>query len=307
MGGGKQIIRRNCMSNFINAIVGDTKNAKPTRRYTAYALLGTLAAFLLAVIVLIASSVFFAVKGGETPDAGGENAGGEGGAVINTSSISYETVTADALDGKKGDLELLKSYRTELSGGVYYGIKPRDDLKLESSAANALNSMLVSFYNAKKDSLIVDIDAEKCDIPLVAVGSNSDGYSFKIVRYYDEASLDTNTYKWIFDNAYKYGFVYENNTFTYVGVAVSNYIKVNSSVSNYTQFLNVIRSASNNISTSAKDVSTNKSVNYQMYYLSADAAELKLPTNYEYTVIPDGTGGYVITVNMSAPIIDGVG
>lgn len=296
------------MSKFLNTVIGDPKNASPARRFTVYALLITLAAFLIAVVILISSSVFFAVKGGEAPAVGEENAGdGEGGTVINKNSITYEVVTTDVLDGKKGALELLKSQRTELSGGLYYGIKPLADLKLESAAAKSLNSMLVSFYNAKKDSLIVDTNAEKCDIPLVMLGSNSDGYSFKIVRYHDEADLDNNTYKWIFDNAYKYGFVYENNTFTYVGVAVSNYIKMNSSVANYTQFLTVLGSASANVSTSVKDASTNKSVSYQMYYLSADAAELQVPANYEYTVIPDGTNGYVITVNMSKPVTNEVG
>ena len=42
-------------------------------------------------------------------------------------------------------------------------------------------------------------------------------------------------------------------------------------------------------------------VSYQMYYLAADA-ELKVPTNYEYTVIADGTNGYIITVDMSKKI-----
>ena len=59
------------------------------------------------------------------------------------------------------------------------------------------------------------------------------------------------------------------------------------------------------MSTTLRD-SENKSVTYQMYYLSADD-ELKVPTNYEYAVISDGQNGYVVTVNMSKPITEGVG
>lgn len=298
------------MNKLINAVIGDNKKSSPARKYTAYALLGTLIVFLVLVIVLIASSVFFAVRGEGTPADGDD--GPSGGNLVNTSGISYAAVTADVLDGKVNQDEIVKlaDIRTKLSTGEshhYYAKNDKDGVEnLTRQTATSLDKMMIAFYEKNKNNLVVDTDNENCNIPLI-LNTSADGYSFNVVRFNNDASIynDAN-YKWIFDNAYSYGFVYTENTFTYVGVAVANYIRVTSSVTSYTQFLTAVKGANNNLNTSVKDTATNKSVSYQIYYL-AKSGVLNVPTDYEYTVIPDGDNGYVITVNTSEPIIDGVG
>ena len=297
------------MNKLINAVIGDNKKSSPARKYTAYALLGTLIIFLVLVIVLIASSVFFAVRGEGTPAVGEDNP--NGGTVINTGSISYETVTADVLDGKIAELVSVQENRTKFddAGHKFYYAATRGTM-LRYDVAKAVDNMLVKFYNSSNGSVDPytgeDNKRVECTIPLI-VNADTNGYKFSLVVFGNDQSINGNsTYKWIFDNAYSYGFVYTENAFTYVGVAVANYIRVTSSVTNYTQFLTAVKGANNNLNTSVKDTATNKSVSYQIYYL-AKGGVLNVPTNYEYTVIPDGDNGYVITVNTSEPIIDGVG
>ena len=45
-----------------------------------------------------------------------------------------------------------------------------------------------------------------------------------------------------------------------------------------------------------------KATSYQVYYLAANATELKVPTNYEYEVTANGTDGYFVIINMSKKI-----
>lgn len=298
------------MSKFINTIIGDQKNANPARKYTVYALLGTLAAFLLSVIILIASSVLFAVTDGDAPAAGDEGSdGGDGGVAINAGSIVYVNIeSSDELDAKVRQDKIVKlaDVRTKLSTGDvhhYYAKNDSDGVEnLTEKTATALDKMMIAFYDNNKSSLVVDTGKEDCNIPLITKTS-SDGFSFKVVRFNDDASVYNNsTYKWIFDNAYTYGFVYAENTFTYVGEAVANYIRSTANNGDSAKALSGIRNASNNVSTTVVDPATKKAVTYQIYYLVADASEFKVPTNYEYTVITDGSNGYFITVNMSKPV-----
>ena len=298
------------MNTLIHTIIGDPKKASPTRKITTYALFGTLVAFLLSVIILIASSVAFNVTDGEEPVIENETTG-EGSPAVNTSAISYEVVEADVLDGKETELVSVQEKRTKLDDAAhkfYYGAKKGTMLRSEVMAS--VDNMLVKFYNSSNGSIDPyageDNKRAECTIPLI-VEADPNGYSFDIVVFGNDKAISNSDkiYKWIFDNAHTYGFVYTDNTFTYVGVAAANY-KVMTGLKDHSALMDKIKSSSNNISTSVRDVATNKSASYQLYYL-AKGGELKVPTNYEYTVIPDGENGYLITVNMSKPVMGGVG
>ena len=105
-------------------------------------------------------------------------------------------------------------------------------------------------------------------------------------------------YKWIYTNAYKYGFIYNEDTFTYVGLAAATYMK-NKSVTSYDTFVSTLKAnGDKNVAVSAINVETGKSATFQMYYIAA-GAELKVPANYDYFAIGNSTDGYVVTVNMS--------
>lgn len=286
------------MKKIINAVIGDTSKASPARKYTAYALLGTAVAFALALVILIASSIAFAVIDGKQAEIPENNETGEGDVVTNK-AITYGVVSADVLGASKDELVILSEERTVLDGGLYYGISPKSSLKLTSSAADALDRMLVAFYNAKKLSLNVSTEDEsKCDLPLITDAS-SDGLSFNIERYIgnDKSIADAefkSKYEWIFTNARSYGFIYNDNKFQYVGTVVASYMNTKK-LTDLDAFVNALKANTSNVSITVSKVS------YQMYYLAADA-ELKVPTNYAYEVLADGTNGYIIIVNMSKRI-----
>ncbi len=294
------------MKKIINAVIGDPKTASPARKYAAYALLGTVAALVLALVILIVSSIAFNIADGNNAGASQSGDGGadvEGG-VANKGTITYNTsISADDLDAMVDGLVDFtdKTDRTITSGtnDLYYAKNKVD--KLTKGCMNGAHAMFVDFYNNNKSALNPDVgsnsDNADCTIPLV-VESTADGMSFKVVVFGNDANTYQNsTYKWLYDNAHLYGFITEENTFTYVGVAAANYIKKNEkAVADYDAFINVLK----NNTKSNTSVTVNK-VTYQMYYLAADG-ELKVPTNYEYTVMADGTDGYIIIVDMSKKV-----
>lgn len=295
------------MKKFVDAVAGDGKNVTPARKNTAYALLITAIAFALALIILIVSSVVFAVTDKGTGDAAdgaaADNGGDGGGAVISSSSLQYETVSIDALEDKVDGMVLLMDKRTTDEGvELYYGISPKNSLKLTESTAEALNLMLVDFYKANSKSLVVSTsDEKKCDLPLVT-DAGSDGTSFNIERYEgnDTTIVGESKYEWIFNNAYKYGFINSENTFTYVGAPITMQMKTKS-IATVDALIKALGGKAVAVSVPSAS-GTGKATTYQIYYLEKDAAEIKVPTNYEYSVIANGTDGYFITVDMSKKV-----
>jgi hypothetical protein len=296
------------MKKLMNAVIGDPKTASPAKKYAAYALLGTAVAFVLALVILIVSSIVFAVADGKNPTATPSGDVGEelGGATVNKSAIIYDTsISSEDLDAMVGKIVKVADTRTKLDAGAndhYYAKNDSDgEDKLNEVAGKALDKMLIAFYSAKKDVLVVDTNKETtCNIPLVSE-TGEDGYTFKLIVFHNNAdiSIDENkaTYQWIFDNAHNYGFIYTGNSFRYVGVAAATYMRNNAkNVKDYSAFVNFLKGNTK----SNVPVTINK-VSYQMYYLAADG-DLKVPTNYVFNVIADGTDGYIVTVDMSQKI-----
>ncbi len=285
------------MKKILIKIFGKENAEKPVTKVMFFAILGTVAALVLAILVLIFSSIGFAIadnipSNSNTPtDDDGGDSGSSGGGTTQTVQIEYESSTKTALDEKIGEEVGVQSERSSIEGGIYYAAHAQD--KLFPDAQSALDNMLVNFYKNNKNKLVIDASKTECNVPYA---HNSDGkYSIKIETINEETIVGVALYKWIFDNAHTYGFVYNGNTFTYVGTAAAAYMKTNSNMS-HSAFISKIKSVSANISVK---VST---VNYQMYYISADATEIKVPKNYNYTVIADGADGYIITVNTSKKI-----
>lgn len=296
------------MNKIMNAVIGDPKTASPAKKYAAYALLGTAVAFLLALVILIGSSIAFAVADGGSQDAApsGDASGDIGGTTVSKAgAVTYETISADELDAKVNntlvDVQEKRTAMENADGKKYYDAYRGH--KLTSDAQKAVDSMLIAYYGATQDNNIF-IGAKGCgdelyDSGLVVGIAKSDE-----ATYLQSTPIDSTNHSWIFQNAYKYGFVQlstkdaeQAHVFRYVGVAAATYMKNNAkNVANYEAFVNVLKT-NTKVNTSV----TVDKVSYQMYYLAADA-ELKVPTNYEYTVIADGTNGYIVTVNMSKKI-----
>ena len=281
--------------------MNDTKT--PAKRYTAIAVMITAGLLAVALVVLIVSSIAFAAidSGSGDASAGGSSGEGDfdGGATGGT--VTYSTVTKDALDKKlSANLVSIRSNRTEFAGGgdsdQYYASTTSD--KLTPDAQKALDTMLIAFYEANKEALVTNTGSDDCNIPYVTEAK--DGATFIIKAYDEESDLSKTTYKWIYDNASKYGFIYSGNKFTYVGVAVASYMKT-SSLTSVSALVENLKGRTGNVSISAVAVGATKATSYQIYYVSTDG-ELKAPSNYEYSVIAGGTNGYVIVVDMSKKI-----
>ena len=272
------------MNKIMNAMIGDPKNASPAKKYAAYALLGTAVAFVLALVILIGSSIAFAVADGGSQDAvpSDDASGDVGGTAVSKNSITYATISADELDAKVNntlvDVQEKRTAMENAGNEKYYDAYKGH--KLTSDAQKAVDSMLIAYYGATQDNNIF-IGAKGCgdelyDSGLVVGIAKSDAGT-----YLQSTPIDSTNHSWIFQNAYKYGFVQMSATdakqahvFRYVGVAAATYMKNNAAkVSTYEAFVNVLKT---NTKVNAS-VTVNK-VSYQMYYLAADA-ELKVPTN----------------------------
>ena len=127
------------------------------------------------------------------------------------------------------------------------------------------------------------------NIPLIK-NTDTAGTGFVIVDFNNnEISKNPALYKWITDNAYKYGFVHENGGFQYVGVGVAAYAKTGNA---YKTFVSNVK---------AKTAGAEMGIGngYKAYYVAADATEIKVPSNLSYEVFADGASGYIVVVKTS--------
>ncbi len=281
------------MNRLINKLAGGEKAATPARRAMVIATLITAVAVVLALITLGVTSLVLSMN--EEPEDTGrdieDDVDNVGVPSAPSTALEYKSLTTDELDAKLDKLVSGKTPadRTIEGNNLYYAYESRDNTKLASSTLNASHSMLVDFSKNNK-TLKTDKNAADCNIPLVK-NVTDNGASFEIVVYTGEKSIyNDQTYSWIYTNAYKYGFVFSENTFTYVGVAAAQYAKTNNTS---------LDKLANPVSVTVAN-GTAKTA-YQVYYISADADEHKVPTNYEYTV-SSYAGGYVITADMSKKV-----
>ena len=118
------------------------------------------------------------------------------------------------------------------------------------------------------------------------------------------------TYQWLYDNAYKYGFVlrypaekaattgveYEPYHFRQVGYAHAYYMYKNNLC--LEEYLELLRGRTAEAPLEFKGDDGNK---YMVYYQAASAeatTKLTVPADYSYTVSGDNMGGFIVTVNV---------
>lgn len=293
------------MKTLINAVAGGEKNATPARKYTAYAVVITAIALLLAMLVLVVSSIAFAVSDSDVEDTAPAGSTGDGDALGSGSGssmgVTYAAVSADTLTGMLDREDVViqekRSVKPDSTDKYYYAMAG-DTLK--SDTQKALDAMLVA-YNKEKGTVVFVGGAKQ--------SSNSSGLAVEIRKdasSFSEAEAITNdgtkgTYGWIYTNAYKYGFIYSGNTFTYVGVPIATYMNNNKSLTTFDALVSALKNKTSNVSVTATAIGASKATSYQLYYVSA-SGELKAPTNYGYSVVANGTDGYVIVIDMSNKI-----
>jgi len=262
------------------------ENATPLKKGVVYAALGTLVALILAIAILVGSSIALSLadNAGTEPD-GGEIGGDNGGVVVKP--VEFTTLEDIAALKEKSNTKLvdLKSNRTPLQiegmdEPIYYAVG--GNFELFEPVQKQLDAMLVKFYKENSTNTALNVDGSNkganCTMPMVG---NPDGTIFTlVVCKTDEPINKDNNYKWIFDHAYEYGFIYTENKFHYVGKELATYLRTSNDLTP--------------IKAKTADAAQGLSGGYYAYYVAADATEIKVPKSLNYNVIANGADGYIV-------------
>jgi len=311
------------LSEYFNSGNAKQQNQK---RLAALAVCVTAALLAVALVALLIGSVATAIKN-KAPDTSGE--GDDTGTKIpvgytttNLSEAGYSIHNGTLLvideshpfAGTAPAVVLMNTDRPkdETIAADYkylYAVNDITTFSLTQDTLNAFNSMITAFYEESKDnnlyvSAAYTAGGAMSDLHNTGCAVTLEYYTTAPARasiYDSTAKAPVETYKWIYDNAYKYGFIQvsaaegEENIFRYVGVAHATYMKNNNKT--FSEYVTLLQttSASKPLSVPVKDAD-GKTVKYTMYYLSA-SAEAVVPANNTYTVSGDNVGGYIVTVN----------
>lgn len=259
--------------------------------------------------------------------------------------IVYTAATVASADVHKGDLIvvsekqglqyvfpaasnliLIEDIRRDQNGTRPYQTRVlREDEKLLSDAAYAVNQMLTDFYLKFGDNSLILMDTYRSQKDQESYSSTPVGFSehhtglvFTIKTYNANnkpVALSQNAMSdWIYENCYKYGIICRyptdkeaqtgvedyNYCFRYVGVAHATYMKQNNlCLEEYVQLLK--KDYSNG---TILDI-TDGQASYKVYYIPASTDELTtvtVPQNYKYTVSGDNSGGFIVTIYCNQPI-----
>ncbi|MBQ9112058.1 MAG: hypothetical protein IJY08_00595 [Clostridia bacterium] len=309
------------MKNFINALFGGKNAGKPAHKYTAYAILGTSAVLVLAILVLVVSSIAFAVADANTPDTpvndggsgDGGNSGGFGTSALGLVSGAYaegqlysgdlivindsNPLNAGSTNGN--DLVNLSKERTEKPSGdsnfrYYYTVYGDSAASATTATQKALDTMIMDYYTANNndDNLIVS--------KAYGAGGIYDSGLIVELRYYNGDSRDpisNETHVWVYTNAHKYGFIALSsagaNVFRYVGTAHATYMneKGIATVEEYNDLLKT--------KTATSPLNLGNKV--YAFYITQNAATV-VSNKYSYTVSGNNIDGYIVTVDTNTPL-----
>ncbi|MBQ8331065.1 MAG: hypothetical protein IJX94_01030 [Clostridia bacterium] len=323
------------LSDYFNSGSVRQQNKK---RLAALAVCATAALLAVALIALMIGSIATAIKN-KAPD--GTESGDETGTKIPTGYTTANLAEA-GYSVNAGTLLViddthpyaaatatvqpqpnLRAKDTETNTDLYRG--DYDMINITQETLDAFNAMVIAFHTEQKDQadyktgnlwLQGRVSAKEyssaADAALksatgLIICQQEKGTENDETSIYDStAKKGVGVYQWIYENAYKYGFVQastaegEENVFRYVGVAHAAYMKNNNKT--FSDYLALFQTnkptASRPLTVSVKDAKGN-TVKYNMYYLSS-TEEAVVPTKYNYTVSGDNMGGYIVTVDTSS-------
>ena len=278
------------MKDFFVSMI---KSKNSGRKITAIAVMITAVLLVAALLVLIVSSVVFAARNNDNDVNDDETPAIE---------ITYEVVgELDSQIVSLGELVKIKEKRSaHPDGGTNHYYATLAPISVASTVQKSLDAMLIANYNANKSSMICETKDQNgnsnpnCNIPFVN-SSISSGTGITILTYDEKQAYTT---EWLTNNAARYGFVQNDSTFIYVGVPHATYM-AKCGVTSLSAYVSAL--SEGNVSITATDALTGATAAYEIYHI-ANGEELSVPTNFAYTVISDGNGGYIISVNLSRPI-----
>ena len=293
------------------------------------ALLICITAVLLAIslIVLTVASIASAVSDRDTEDGDDETQGTPKNFITATiedlelRSDGYLLLLDDehAYGGEKpksSEYTLMQraNRAKDDEGNFIYACASADKFALRKDALEVFNAMARAFWDESKLKLYV---SEAYNTSTDAVNDTEFANALAVRLCYADENWENEKsiygkkdYEWIYENAYKYGFIQvtnaegEENLFRYVGHAHAKHIDGKNIASKFyglAEYLEDIKATSANkpISVTAEITVEGKkaNVNHKIYYVPFTAERIDIPdeTKYDYTVSSNNVDGYVIT------------
>lgn len=185
---------------------------------------------------------------------------------------------------------------------------------VQKEALDALNTMIVAFYETSgDDNLWVNLGSVGTTTGIYAAGNTFElRYTTGVQGAEKPPISESNTYDWIFENAYKYGFVpmfeapdaetttgegetateSQEHIFRYVGTVHAQIMK-DRKITTFEKYLTYLRE---NTSASKNVGATVDKKAYKVYYLAGDAQQI-IPEKYKDTCVisGDNMSGYIVT------------
>lgn len=236
--------------------------------------------------------------------------------------FDYSNDNPQLISGKV-TLVNMRDNRSQLNGATPYQVNQGE--QMEKTAFEAFDDMMIDYLNYSGDQSIAvalnnayrSYEAQAGKDAQQGYSDHHTGYCVALTDPITGKGISEAKNKWIFDNAHKYGFVmrypdekssvtgvdtgYEY-CFRYVGVAHATYMyKKGYCLEEYVALLRQNHTVNNALRIEGADGNL-----YEVYYVPAvdDQSALTtfpVPSNYTYTVSGDNCGGFIVTVNLSAP------
>lgn len=340
------------MSKLFDSLSGGSVEQQVKKKFTIKMIGVTVVLVFLVVAVLVISLVVTAVR--ENKEAALPVDGEADGTGSVSPGANTNTVTMNESDSKSGALIIINgnnvydfTVNSEASLVKIIDSRPKsgdtslymlkdNTLRANPTALAAFNEMITAFYaqcaeadktEAKNLTIWTAYRSEEDQSGLsVAVGRSDfhSGMLFELRRYesadgkfYDDVKSKT-VYKWIFDNAHKYGFIlrYPDGTSAVTGVSDDNrpgsalrYVGIPHAtyIYQYNQknpddqmclesYVEMLKSKTQSTPLKVTSEGTDKS-SYEVYYSSSTT--VPVPKNYVYEISGDNMGGFIVTVNKS--------
>lgn len=222
-----------------------------------------------------------------------------------------------------GNLIKIKDNRTQINGQNPYMLNTSFAVWMQKDAFNAMELMMQKYFEISEGDGSVMIKysyrtlADQENLGSSVAAGHSDhhtGYCIALQDGNTENYPALNSGHWIYNNAYKFGFVQRypdgkesytgvsdyGHCFRYVGVPHATYMYTNDlCLEEYVQLLKTSYATGNHLAISGADGNQ-----YEVYYVPASDTELtsiNVPKDYSYTISGDNDSGFIVTVNLSAP------
>ncbi len=225
-----------------------------------------------------------------------------------------------AFSSPKVSLVDIQEMQGFINGSRFYSC--RDTVKqMEANAFAAFESMMRKHFEISEGDGSVEITAayrsygDQDSLSSSTPAGYSDHHTGMCIALRDGVTKqDMAKTHWVMQNCHKYGFImrYPNekaaetgvsnyeNCLRYVGVAHATYITENGlCLEEYLTLLRTSYAGGEHLKIAGADGNA-----YEVYYVpvSGELTTYNVPSNYKYEVSGDNVSGFIVTVNLSAPV-----